>query len=333
MQISTPLMVNLYIFFPLGFIFGLLTGFLGIGGGFCMTPVLNVLGFQMVSAIGTSLCVIAGNTFVGAIRHYGFGNMDLKLGVILGLLSIVGVNLGKRVLFYLEKLDLAGTYVRVAYIFLLLLISIFMLREYYQYLKPKQKKDKPEVNEMEEKKYLPVLMIYRIKIPPHISLPHSGANSISIWMILIFGLLIGFLSGFMGIGGGFISLPILIYGIGVPTTIAIGTSMVNVFLTSFYGAIIYTMEGTVEWVSVSILLAGSIFGVQVGAYATKYVTPVKIRGLFALFLFFVAISIFLKQIDISILSSYLLLGSAFSFSIAIFLPLIKKRLTGGASHE
>jgi uncharacterized membrane protein YfcA len=325
-------MVNLYIFFPLGFIFGILTGFLGIGGGFFMTPALNILGFQMVHAIGTSFCAITGNTFFGAIRHYGLGNMDLKLGMILGLLSMIGVDLGKKFLFHLERLGIAGTSVRVAYVFLLLLISVFILKEYFQYLKPKRRIHPSEIREVEEKKHFLALQIYRIKMPPRISLPHSGVNGVSFWVILIFGILIGFLSGFMGIGGGFISLPVLIYGIGVPTTIAIGTSLVNVFFTSFYGTILYAMERTVEWISVLILLAGSVVGVQVGAYATKYMTPTKIRVLFALFLFMVAISILLKQINMMTLSSYLLLGSAFSLSIAILFPLIKRRF-GGGFHE
>jgi len=333
MQIFTPFMMNLIIFFPLGFIFGILTGFLGIGGGFFMTPALNILGFQMVYAIGTSFCAIAGKTFIGAIRHYGLGNVDLKLGIILGLFSILGVDLGKRFLFHLEKLDLAGTYVRFAYIFTLLLISIFMLKEYSQYHNSNQKKTNIEVDLIGEVKSPLVKYIYRIKIPPTISLPHSGLDAISIWIILLFGILIGFLSGFMGIGGGFIGLPVLIYGIGVPTIIAIGTSLVNVFITSFYGTIIYAMEGKVEWISVLILLAGSMVGIQVGAYATKYVTPVKVRMLFALFLLFIAISILLKQIHMVTLSSYIMVGSACLLSFTILFPLIKKLITRRSDKE
>ena len=332
-QIFIPFMMNLYIFFPLGFILGILTGFLGIGGGFFITPALNILGFQMVYAIGTSFCSIAGNTFVGAIRHYGLGNVDFKLGTILGSLCIIGVDLGKRFLFYLEKLSLAGTYVRVAYIFILLLISILMLKEYSQYRNSNHKKTKIELGAQEERESPLSKQIYQIKIPPNISLPHSGIDAISIWVILIFGILIGFLSGFMGIGGGFIGLPILIYGMGVPTIIAIGTSLVNVFITSFYGTILYAIEGKVEWISVLILLAGSIIGVQVGAYATKYVTPMKIRVLFALFMLLVAISILLKQINMVTLSSYLLLGSAFLLSFAILFPLIKKFVVNGLNKE
>jgi uncharacterized membrane protein YfcA len=323
MQIFTPFTMNLIIFFPLGFIFGILTGFLGIGGGFFMTPALNILGFQMVYAIGTSFCAIAGKTFIGAIRHYGLGNVDLKLGIILGVFSILGVDLGKKFVFHLERLDLAGTYVRFAYILTLLLISISMLKEYFQYKNSIQKKTNIEIDLIGEVKSPLVNYISRIKIPPTISLPHSGLGALSIWIILFFGMLIGFLSGFMGIGGGFIGLPVLIYGMGVPTIIAIGTSLVNVFITSLYGTFIYAMEGKVEWISVLILLAGSVVGIQVGVYATKYVTAVKIRMLFALFLLLIAISILLKQIQMVALSSHVMVGSAFLLSFKILSPLIK----------
>jgi uncharacterized membrane protein YfcA len=128
----------------------------------------------------------------------------------------------------------------------------------------------------------------------------------------------------MGIGGGFIGLPVLIYGMGVPTIIAIGTSLVNVFITSFYGTILYAIEGKVEWISVLILLAGSVVGIQVGAFATKYVTALKIRMFFALFLLFIAISILLKQIHLVRLSSYMMVGSACWLSFTILSPLMKK---------
>jgi uncharacterized membrane protein YfcA len=106
-----------------------------------------------------------------------------------------------------------------------------MLKEYSQYQNSNQRKTNKEVDEVGEVKSPLVNYIHHIKFLPTISLPHSGLDAISLWIILFFGILIGFLSGFMGIGGGFIGLPVLIYGIGVPTIIAIGTSLVNVFIT------------------------------------------------------------------------------------------------------
>lgn len=310
----------------LGFVVGLLTGFSGVGGGFLITPALNILGFDMVYSIGTGFASIAVNTFWGGWKHHRYGNVDLKLGIIMGLSSALGVEIGKSLVLYLEKLNLVGSYVRITYIVLLLFISTSMFKEYYQYRKTKQKESKSGEGGMEEKKPPLAFRISRIKIPPKISLPRSGINSISIWVMIVSGILIGFLSGFMGIGGGFMGLPLLIYVIGVPTLMAIGTSLVQVFLTSCIGTILYAMEGRVEWISVLVILAGSLIGVQIGVNVTKYVTGVRIRGLFALFLFVVAASIFLKQINLVTSSTTLLMGAAFLLSFAIMFPLIKRLL-------
>jgi len=314
-------MINPFVLLLLGFVLGMLTGFLGVGGGFLLTPALNILGFHMLYAIGTSFSVIVGNSLIGAMRHHRLGNVDIKLGIVMGLLSMIGVELGKRFVFHLENLNLAETYVRVAYIFFLLLISIFMLREYYQFQKLRFEKKR-----LEEKKHFLALQISRIKIPPNVSLPHSGVDLISIWVIIFSSIFIGFLSGFMGIGGGFIGFPLLIYVIGVPTLIAIGTSLVTVFFTSCYGMIVYANKGYAKWMAVLIILAGSFVGLQLGVYATRYVPSMKIRLLFALFLFTIVVSILLKQINKVTLSSYLLVGSACLLSFTILLLLMKRRL-------
>lgn len=325
-------MINPVLLFLLGFVLGVLTGFFGVGGGFLLTPALNILGFQMVYAIGTGFFALVGKTLFGAVRHHRLGNVDLKLGITLGLFSIPGVELGKRLVLHLESLNIAGTYVRVAYIVLLVLISIFMLKEYYHLWKMKQKGQEGEGIEQQEKGSTLTRYIYRIGLPPKISLPCSGVDSISIWVIIVSGILIGFLSGFMGLGGGFMGLPLLIYVIGVPTIIAVGTSLVVVFLTSCYGTFVYAIGGYVEWKAALIILAGSLIGVQMGIYATKYVVGMKIKIMFALLLLFVAVSVFLKQINMVTISSYLVIGSACVLCLAILLPLRKGLLARTSSQ-
>jgi uncharacterized membrane protein YfcA len=316
-------MVNPFVLLLLGLILGVLTGFFGVGGGFLLTPTLNILGFQMVHAIGTGFSAIAGNSLVGAMRHHKLGNVDLRLGITLGLFSSGGVELGRRLVLYLEKLNLVGTYVRVAYIVLLALLSILITKEYYHYWKIKHNEQKGEMMEVVERRSALTGTIYRIDLPPKISLSHSGVNSISIWVIIASGILIGFLSGFMGIGGGVFGLPLLIYVIGVPTITAVGTSLVVVLLTSCYGTAFYGLTGSVEWTATLIILAGSLVGVQLGVYATKYVTGMRIKILFALLLLVVAVSVFLKQINMVTLSGYLVVSSACSLCLVILLPLRK----------
>jgi hypothetical protein len=317
-------MISPVVLFLLGFIIGVLTGFFGVGGGFLMTPALNIFGLDMVHAIGTGFFVIAGNAIIGVLRHRRLGNVDLKLGSILGLCSVGGVELGKRLVLHLEKLNLVGTYVRVAYIILLGLISMWMLREYYHYWKTRQHGDPLDDFGSMEGTHSLAHRINRIELPPKVSLPGSEVGAISIWVIVISGLIIGFLSGFMGIGGGVVGLPLLIYVIGVPTIIAVGTSLLIVFLTSCYGTAVYALTGNVQWAAGFIILGGSIIGVHCGVYATEYVTGIKIKILFALLLLVIAASVFLKQIGMVTISSYLVLCSAGALCLAIVLPLRKK---------
>jgi len=325
--------IDLILFLCFGFIFGMLTGFFGVGGGFLITPVLNILGFPMVKAIGTSFAVIVVNTLVGAVKHYRLGNVDFRLGVLLGLVSIIGVELGKRQVFYLERLNLAGPYVRGAYIFVLFLISILMLGEYYQNIRPKKGRSNIEIKGMEEKKGALALWISRLKIPPTIFLSPSGADSISIWVILATGVSVGFISGFMGIGGGIIVVPLMIYVMGIPTMMAVGTSLISTFFASSYGMIVYAIAGKAEWVSVLIILAASVVGVQVGVYATQYIPPMKIRFLFALFPLFVALSVLLKQIEMVTASTYLVGVSALILSLIILLVTVRNRLAQPSSER
>jgi uncharacterized membrane protein YfcA len=247
--------MGLYPFF-LGFLLGILTGFFGVGGGFLMTPALNILGLHMVYAIGTGFIPLVGKTLLGAVKHHKLGNVDLRLGITIGLFSTAGVELGKRLILYLEKLNLAGHYVRVVYIILLVFVSILMLKEYYDYRKRTRKGLQNGVSETQQGNLPLTRHIYRIGLSPKISFPHSGVGSISLWVIIASGILIGFISGFMGMGGGFIGLPLLIYVIGIPTITAVGNSLVIVFITSCYGTIVYAAAGRVEWLEALIILAG-----------------------------------------------------------------------------
>lgn len=319
-------MINPFVLFLLGFIIGVFTGFFGVGGGFLLTPAMNILGLQMVHAIGTGFFALMGKSLFGVLRHRRLGNVDLRLGIIVGIFSIAGVEFGKKLILYLEKLNLTGTYVRVVYIILLVLISIFMMGEYYHSRKTKQNGQEGETIEMQEMKSTLIRKIHGIVLPPKISLPHSGVNSISIWVLIAFGIFIGFLSGLLGIGGGFIALPLMIYVIGVPTTTAVGTSLIIVFLTSCYGTAVYAVAGYVEWIMALIILGGSLIGVQIGVSATKYVRGMRIKILFALLLLFVAVSILLKQINMDSFSRYLVVISSCLLCLAILFPLRKNLL-------
>ena len=312
-------MIHPLVLSVLGCVLGLLTGFFGVGGGFFITPALNVLGLPMAFAIGTSLAAIVGNALLGTLQHYRLGSVDSKLGIVMGVCGLPGIELGKRLVIHLEKLDLVGNYVRGAYIFILLLISLLMLRESYSSFERGKKHHHDETGGIEKERVSLADRIQRIGIPPALSFPRSGIKSISFWVVFAIGMTLGFFSGFMGIGGGFVGLPMLIYLIGLPTHVAVGTSLVTVFIISSYGTLTYAMVGKVQWTAVFIILAGSLVSTQFGARVTKYATGMRLRALFALLLLFIALSVLMKEFGWDRVSMYVLGGVACLLSVAIII--------------
>ena len=315
-------MADLILLLFIGFLAGIFTGFFGVGGGFFLTPVLNILGLQIVYAIGTSFFVLIGNSLFGAWAHFKHDNVILKLGLIVGLASIGGVEIGKMFVLYLEQHGLAGPYIRIAYMIILLLVPFFMLREYFRYNNLEKKNRTTEQND--NSKDVKKGFISKIKLAPIISLPQTKSGFVSLWILLFGGFVIGFVSGILGVGGGFISLPFLIYVIGVQTIEAVGTSLIIVLLTSVYGTFTYALTGHVDVTTGLILLLGSLLGVKIGVSATRVSTDAKIKVLFALLLLSVAVSVFLKQIERTAIGSYLVVAAACLLCLIILWPLWSK---------
>lgn len=163
-------------------------------------------------------------------------------------------------------------------------------------------------------------IISKIGLSPKITIHESEIGSVSCWVLAAAGALIGFLLGVLGIGGGFVSLPLLIYGIGVPVITTVGTSLIIVLLTSSYGAFAYALTGHVEGLTAAVILVGSFLGVQIGATAAKSAAEMRIKVLFALLLFCVGVSVFLKQIGMAVLGGYLVVSTTCALCFIIIWP-------------
>jgi uncharacterized protein len=300
--------LNNSVLFALGFALGMLTGTFGVGGGFLITPALNIIGLDVVSAIGTSFATLAGNSVFGVWTHCKLGNVDWKLGVTFGLCSLAGVELGRKLLFHLQRLGLAGTGVRASYILLLTILAILMARDY---LTHRGGSERDEQGKKEVKQGNRLLQAFRkivLTVPPFIFMPRSKVK-LSAWVVIGSSVSLGLLSGFMGIGGGVVSLPLFIYLLGIPTLTAIGTTVLSVSFASLFGTIAYAVAGNVQWVTALLLIAGSVGGVHVGGHLTKYVHEIALRGVFSLLLLAVSVSVLLKQLGIVIPSAWTLFGS------------------------
>jgi hypothetical protein len=317
---------NALILIGIGFSVGVLGGFFGVGGAWVVTPALNIFGFNMSYAIGTDLAHIFGKSIVATAKHRKMGNVDMKLGLLSIFGSVLGVEVGARMIMWLSALGrtparpggYAGPVVRYTYMVLLFGLGIYML---YDYL-TKDKRAAAQAAKMaaaaragwarEPKKGW--------QLPPMIHFPASGIT-ISFWTVTGIFFFTGWLSGFLGVGGGFIRMPALIYLVGCPTAIAVGTDLFSVLFTGAYGCFTYGLKGQVEVVAAVIMLIGASVGAQIGVTAVKYIRGYGIRLLFAIMIILAGVSVALKQFGFTGLAGWVVMGAALGMCLVIMVKL------------
>ncbi len=286
------------IFWPglviLGLGVGIIGGFFGMGGAWMVTPGLNILGFPMAFAIGTDIAHMAGKSLISTLRHGKFGNVDYKLGVIMIIGTVAGFEVGAQMVMWLERIGQVEKYVRWMYLILLTLIAWMVFADV---AKRKRKEREAAAKGMEVDKLATGIEWYKtfhkIKIPPMIHFKEAQIYC-SAWLPIIVSFATGWLAGILGIGGGLIRMPALIYFVGCPTHVAVGTDLFEVMISGLYGTATYTYKGRTELVAALIMLIGASVGAQIGTVATKYIKGYGIRIAFGLAVVGCAISIVLK---------------------------------------
>ncbi|MBM4283882.1 MAG: sulfite exporter TauE/SafE family protein [Deltaproteobacteria bacterium] len=329
------------IFWPgliiLGVGVGIIGGFFGMGGAWMVTPGLNILGFPMAFAIGTDIAHMAGKSLISTMRHGKFGNVDYKLGVIMIVGTVGGFELGAQMVMWLERIGKVELYVRYMYLVLLALIAWMVFADVVK----KRRKEREALARGGEVDKLATGLewhktMHKLKIPPMMHFKEAQIYC-SAWLPIIVSFLTGWLAGILGIGGGLIRMPALIYFIGCPTHVAVGTDLFEVMISGLYGTATYTYKGRTELVAAIIMLVGASIGAQVGTVATKYIKGYGIRIAFGLAVIGCAISILLKMmakwfptygdlLDGS--STVLILGLVATMSMYIFV-----RMVQGAKQE
>lgn len=263
----------------IGFLVGILGGFFGVGGGFLAGPFLFWTGMPVNIVVGTDLAHMTGKSIVASNRHRTLGHVDLKLGVIMILGTVVGVELGAQLIELLEDMGNVDLVVGIAYIIILLIISAFTAWESIRAIRMIRSES------LDVKDVLAFQNITRrmhsIKLWPMVSFPGSGIVSVSIWVVLGVGLISGVLAGFLGVGGGFIRMPLLVYVIGVPTHVAVGTDLFEIVFSSGFGTITHALKGNVDILIALVMQTGAAIGAQIGAVSTRYFAGPRIRLLFS----------------------------------------------------
>ena len=263
----------------IGFLVGILGGFFGVGGGFIAGPMMLLLGIPANFVVGTDLAHMTGKSIVAARRHRTLGHIDIKLGAIMVLGTLIGVELGAR---WIEMLEAAGTVDRVlktTYVVILLIISIFTAWESIRALRMKRDEQLDVKDVLGFQGFSKQLQ--RIRIPPFVSLPDSGIGSISIWPVVLVGLITGLLAGALGVGGGFIRMPLLVYFLGIPTHVAIGTDLFEIVISAGYGTLTHAIKGNVDIMMALVMQTGAALGAQIGAVSTRFFAGPKIRLVFS----------------------------------------------------
>lgn len=297
----------------IGFSVGVIGGFFGMGGAWMVTPGLNILGFPMAFAIGTDIAHMAGKSMVSTFRHSRFGNVDYKLGCIMIVGTVIGIECGAQIVMWLERLGRVGPVVRWVYVVVLGLIALMVFSDYY---KATRKKKAGIVDEHGAVGFTWYKTLHKIKIPPMMHF-HTAGIYCSMWLPIMVSFLTGVLAGFLGIGGGLIRMPALVYLVGCPTHIAVGTDLFEVMISGLYGTFTYAVKGRIEIWAVFVMLSGAAIGAQIGTVATKYAKGYGIRVAFGLAVVACMISVVLKQFKIDALATVVILGAVGSICLYI----------------
>jgi len=324
------------IFWPgliiLGLGVGIIGGFFGMGGAWMVTPGLNILGFPMAFAIGTDVAHMAGKSLISTLRHGKFGNVDYKLGLIMLGGTVIGFEIGAQMIMWFERIGKVDLYVRWLYIILLTLIAWMVFADVAKRMK-KEREAKASGKELDKLatgiEWYKTL--HKIKIPPMMHFKEAQIYCTA-WLPIFVSFLTGWLAGILGIGGGLIRMPSLIYFVGCPTHVAVGTDLFEVMISGLYGAGTYTYKGRTELVAAIIMLFGAAIGAQVGTVATKYIKGYGIRIAFGLAVIGCGISVVMKLLpryvpywkDIMDASAtVLILGLVGALSLYIFIKMLE----------
>lgn len=268
-----------------GFVVGYVSGMFGVGGGFMLTPLLNlVLGVPYPVAVGSGLCQMVGTATSAYLRHAGLNQGEPRVGWLMLGGSLCGVYVGVDLLDYLASLGnwtLLGktlpavkVVLQPTYAVSLLAIAGVMLSE--------ARRGGPANADEEGTRAVAGAPLARISLPPFVNLKQVGLTGVSVPVLAYLGLALGFLSGLLGIGGGILLMPALIYGLGFPIRQAAGTGILVLIFAAAFGTVKHALAGNVDLGIALPLLFGSSIGAQLGAVTTARLDGRKLRGYFAL---------------------------------------------------
>ena len=281
--------------FLVGFIGGLVSGFIGSGGAFVLTPGMMSLGVPGTVAVASNMCHKFPKALVGAYKRFKYGQVDIKLGLVIAASAGVGVQVGIKIQQrILEKWGAAGSdlYVSLSFVAVLLIVGGYVL---YDAMKSSRIGGEEQTPALAKR-------LQAVNLPPMLQFKTANMR-ISMWFTIPVGFATGMLAATIAVGG-FIGVPGMIYILGASGLVSSATELVVAFVMGFGGSVNWAMHGMVDIRLVLIILAGSLLGVQLGAIGTTYVKEHMIKIVMATIMMIVAVSRalaipkYLQQLDI-----------------------------------
>ena len=276
MQIYLPIAevsVNAFLLLGLGGLVGILSGMFGVGGGFLMTPLLFFIGIPPAVAVATEANQIVASSFSGALAHFRKRSIDFKMGLVLLAGGLLGAVFGIGIFNYLKGLGQVDLLVRLCYVVFLGIIGLLMFVESITAMQRVRR-----ASPVKRQRGRSIAQILPLK-----TRFRTSGLYISVIPPFLVGILVGVLSAIMGVGGGFIMVPAMIYILGMPTKVVVGTSLFQIiFVTAFTTLLHATTNFTVDMVLAVLLLVGGVIGAQVGTQLGTRLKAEQLRVLLAL---------------------------------------------------
>ena len=323
----------------LGFIGGILSGFIGSGGAFFMTPGMMNLGVDGVIAVASNITHKFGKALVGSRKHAAAGNVDKKLAAFMLGTALIGVQIAVWINSYFkgggdshgaDQGAGANLYISLVFAVILSAVAVSMLRDI---LKSQGNGEAGAGPSMKIAEYLS-----RLNLPPVIHFSVADTK-VSLWVLMVVGVATGYLAGTIGVGG-FIGVPAMIYVFGVPTAVATGTELFLAVFMGGYGALSYAYLGFVDLRLTMLLYLGSLVGIHLGVYGVKVVNEKYIRVVTSLIILLcvfsrvIAIPVYLRQLGylnmdagwdvyFNTTSKFFLFASGISGALVILMQVIR----------
>lgn len=288
-SISLPLIVGL------GLIVGLLSGLFGVGGGFLMTPLLIMIGVPPTVAAASDSLQIVGASTSGTFAHWRLGNVDVKMGLFLLIGGFAGGLAGVQLIKVLRMMGNADFVIKVTYVLMLGIVGSYMFFESLSALK-KAKRTRQNIQAAAAPaapKRESGFVRFLKSLPLQTRFEKSGATH-SALLVIVLGAFVGILAAIMGVGGGFLMVPVMVYLLRMPMHVVVGTSLFQILFTCIEVSFLQAyVNHTVDFILAVLLLAGSTFGAQIGTKLGKKLHGDQLKILLAAIVLVVTVKILL----------------------------------------